>query len=74
MITVWAWKYSLSFQVVITKVKVSFSIEGIPFFYTMKCPAGVIHGLLHLVFFSDQGCTDDGRGDSQVKEQFFTWF
>ena len=36
----------------------------IPFLYTTKCSAGVVYGLLDLIFFLDQGCVDDYWGDS----------
>ena len=31
----------------------------VPLLYTTECSAGVVHGLLHLVFFFDQGHTNN---------------
>ena len=45
----------------------------VSFFGIAKCPAGVIHGLLHSFFFFDQGDADSGRGNGQVEEKLFTW-
>ena len=45
----------------------------VSFFGTAERPAGVVHGLLCPVLFSDQGCADGHRGDSQIEEEFFTW-
>ena len=45
----------------------------ISFFGTVKHLAGVIYGLLHSFFFSDQGNADGGRGDSQLEKKLFSW-
>ena len=45
--TVWAWKYGLSMQVVVTNAKASFSIDGY-FFGTAKRSAYVVYGLYTL--------------------------
>ena len=46
----------------------------VPLFYTMECPTGVVHGLLHLVFFSNQSHINSSCGYDQEEEQFFPWF
>ena len=44
----------------------------VSFFGIAKCPASVIHGLLHSFFFSDQGGANGGRGDGQIEEKLLT--
>ena len=51
-----------------------FFYRRVPLLCVTKCPAGVVHRLLHLVLFFYQGRTDDSGGYSQVEEQFFFWF
>ena len=48
--------------------------QQVPLLYTMECSAGVVHEILHLVFFSDQGRTNSRWRYGQVEEQFFPWF
>ena len=44
----------------------------VSFFGIAKCPANVIHRLLHSFFFSDQGIANGVRGDGQIKEMLLT--
>ena len=44
----------------------------VSFFGITNRPVSVIHRLLHSFFFFEQGDADDGRGDGQVEEKFFT--
>ena len=46
----------------------------VPLLCTTECLAGLVYGLLHLVFFSDQGYTNSSWGYNQVEEQFSLWF
>ena len=43
----------------------------VSFLCTAKHQAGVVHGLLNLVFFSNQGRIDNCRGDNKVEKKLF---
>ena len=61
---VWAWKYGLSFVSCYNQSKCELLHWWVPLFNTTECLVGVVHGLLHLVFFSDQGRTNSSWGNS----------
>ena len=56
------------------QIEGEFLHRWVPLLCTTKCLAGLVHGLLHFVFFSDQGCINSSWGYSQVEEQFSPWF
>ena len=45
--------------------------QWVPLLCSKECPTGVVHGLLYLVFFSDQDRTNSSWGYNQIEEQFF---